>query len=628
MNSRITWKQVRSFLVVNSLFAFVLAAPAWAFPTDLSFDEPVSNTLPDGDQPVGQGTGFDSVQQSVPRDSSFIEYDKQGIDLVPLSSVLKLKLLGGSHFGNANGSNTLKNGLQVPIDSQSQPFTITTRLQGPLGTLNVGGQQAGIFLGSDQDNYVKLVFIRINATPSSPAQWGIQFFEEYMDGATNVRSSVGGGNLAQIPLSPSDVADINSLDLFIKGDPFTGRITAAYRINSGTVTPIPLRKELQIPNSTPADKARFSQFFAPQATARAGILAFTPSGDSATTVTFNRFDTFSNPTKFTWRQTNTLAPLGRSEGPSAMVDGNLYVFGGFNANSRMNDFIPSERSSYRYNPATDTWSQPLEPIPVATTHAGTATDGKNIYIAGGVVPNGKQVTLTEDGVDGGSRNVWKYNIANNSWTDMPPLPQPRGAGEMSFLDGKLYYFGGTNLDRTNSVGDESPTPFPNHWVLDLANLPLSWQELPNLPVARNHLADAVINGKIYAIGGQTSHNADLKTLNNVHMYDPIKKTWTAVASMPPTIINNVRYGRSHAAGATFVMDDRIIVVGGEYDHDRSINDVTAYDPVRDVWTQLSAPLPVINHSGYAGSFGTKIFYTLGSGGGAFPRVTRIATPNP
>lgn len=163
MNSRISWQQVKSFLILNSLFTLVLAAPAWAFPTELDFDAPVPNTVPDGDA-MGQGTGFTSVQKN----STNTEYNLgQGIDLIPSSSFLQLDILQGSNSGSTN---TLKNGLQVAINSQSQPFTIRTRLKGPLNALTTASQQGGIFLGSDQDNYVKLVFIRTNTN-----QWGLQF---------------------------------------------------------------------------------------------------------------------------------------------------------------------------------------------------------------------------------------------------------------------------------------------------------------------------------------------------------------------------------------------------------------------------------------------------------------------
>lgn len=183
---------------------------------------------------------------------------------------------------------------------------------------------------------------------------GVTIFEEHkeLDG-TIVRSSVGNVTHQVIGL---DAANISTLDLFLKGNPITGKITAAYRINSNTDTPIPFTQELQFnPQSTPPEI--FSKFFANEATARAGILAFTANQTTSTPkVAFSRFDAYSNPAKFTWRKTSTLAPTGRSEGPSAVVNGKLYVFGGFTPQTT--NFVPSDRTSYEYNPAADIDNNP------------------------------------------------------------------------------------------------------------------------------------------------------------------------------------------------------------------------------------------------------------------------------
>lgn len=308
------------------------------------------------------------------------------------------------------------------------------------------------------------------------------------------------------------------------------------------------------------------------------------------------FSIQSNPTKFKWSKA-AQSPIARSEAQAAFVDGKIYVFGGYTDTT----FIPKSKRVDVYDPVKNTWTRTTN-MPIATTHAGTAVDGKDIYLAGGVVgtATGEKLNASQD--------VWKYNVDTQTWTAMLPLPEARGAGELSVLDGKLHFFGGTGFDREEAKSD--------HWVLSLDG-GTSWETAVELPDPRNHLADAVIDGKIYAIGGQHGHNQSLVTQDSVHVWDPANpNTWTAVASMPKAL--------SHIAGTTFVMDNQIIVAGGEIGHGKSMSDVTAYDPVSNSWTALT-PLPAARHSGVAGSIGNQIFYTGGSFQG-FQRTTYKGLP--
>ncbi len=307
-------------------------------------------------------------------------------------------------------------------------------------------------------------------------------------------------------------------------------------------------------------------------------------------------------TELTW-ETVAPQPYKVAEAQGEVVNGKLYVFGGFD--STKGCCTPTARA-YVYDPAQNTWT-PIQDMPPmngtgygGVTHAGMATDGEDIYFAGGY-------TSDEDGDFQifGTPETWRYDVSEDNYSRLPNLPETpesgpnnrHSAGQMEYLDGKLHYFGGTSANRKSDV--------PYHFVLDLAGGASEWTRAAPLPAPRNHLGSAVLNGKIYAIGGQTGHDGGLTTHDDVYVYDPAVDSWTAVQSLPQAI--------SHISNSSFVMNGRIIVVGGEVDHLDAIRDVVAYDPAADTWTSLTE-LPVALQSMVSGAINGTIYVTSGSGG--------------
>ncbi|MFB9993285.1 NPCBM/NEW2 domain-containing protein [Deinococcus oregonensis] len=283
----------------------------------------------------------------------------------------------------------------------------------------------------------------------------------------------------------------------------------------------------------------------------------------------------------------TNQPYSVSEAQGRMLNGRLYTFGGFD--SLKGCCTPTNRA-YMYDPATNVWT-PLAYMPdKGVTHAGLTTDGASLYYAGGYLANN-----TWNGQIFGTKAVWRYDPASNTYSRLPDLPIERAAGQLEYLDGKLHYFGGTNLARTQNVGD--------HYVLDLTGGAAAWTVAAPLPNPRHHMGSAVMGGKIYAVGGQHGHDQASVTQTSLHVYDPATDTWTALQSLPRA--------RSHIANSTFVSAGRLIVAGGESSHEHPITDVSAYDPATNTWTALT-PLPVARSSSVAGPAGQGFLYTGGN----------------
>ena len=152
-----------------------------------------------------------------------------------------------------------------------------------------------------------------------------------------------------------------------------------------------------------------------------------------------------------------------------------------------------------------------------------------------------------------------------------------------------------NYDRTINSGD--------HYVLNLDNPNLGWRTAASMPNPRNHLGGVALDGKVYAIGGQQFEEGYAIIQSEVDVYDPATDKWKVVAPLPKA--------RSQMNSGTFVMDGRIFVTGGEdIAPNGYVNDVTAYDPITNIWTTLN-PLPAPRRSGVADAIGSEIIYATG-----------------
>jgi N-acetylneuraminic acid mutarotase len=134
----------------------------------------------------------------------------------------------------------------------------------------------------------------------------------------------------------------------------------------------------------------------------------------------------------------------------------------------------------------------------------------------------------------------------------------------------------------------------------------TWTEKAPMPTARHHLSSAVVDGKLFALGGRILGNGvpsedldeALSNFNNNEMYDPITDTWTVKQPM-----QDKRSGFTASA-----LDGQIYVFGGQ-DVERIFESVERYNPSSDTWVYI-APLPSERMGLVAVEVNKKI-YTIG-----------------
>jgi N-acetylneuraminic acid mutarotase len=278
----------------------------------------------------------------------------------------------------------------------------------------------------------------------------------------------------------------------------------------------------------------------------------------------------------TW-STGRAAPLTRAEAAGAVVNGKLYVLGGFYGNLNVTTQFD------RYDPATNTWAT-MAAMPAPTTHALTAVDGNTIWVAGFFYNNG--VTA--------SRLVYTYDTLTNTWGSGPALPAARGAGAMAIAGRELHFWGGL----TGSTSDAA-----DHWRLDLDNPAAGWVVDTPLPEAINHHAGVALGGKLYSIGGMYDKQETSGNIATVRVYDPATRRWSTVRALPSA--------RGHIGPSTFVRNGRIVIAGGSGNGVDLMREVVEYDPAGDTWTQLT-PLPAARKSSVADYIDGKIIVTGGN----------------
>jgi hypothetical protein len=284
----------------------------------------------------------------------------------------------------------------------------------------------------------------------------------------------------------------------------------------------------------------------------------------------------------------------RNECGMVAVKGNLYVIGGDRSGSRSLESLSLK---------TLKWTKHAD-APVDMHHFQAVTDQQKIYVLEAFSEGGfpDQIPMA---------NVLIYNIATDTWTQGAKIPEARrraGAGAAAY-GGKFYLVAGIqhgHSSGTTNMFDEYD-PKTNKWKV-----------LPNAPNIRDHASAAVINDKLYAVGGRNTsyHEPDnfmaffSHTVTEVDCYDFKSGTWSTLPAKLPL---------GSGGGAAVNYNDRLYYMGGERATETARNgpqkNVYMLDPATsEPWKEIeSLNLP---RNGMAAAVSNNAIYiACGSGGG-------------
>ena len=136
-----------------------------------------------------------------------------------------------------------------------------------------------------------------------------------------------------------------------------------------------------------------------------------------------------------------------------------------------------------------------------------------------------------------------------------------------------------------------------------------------MPTARSELAAGVVNGIIYAMGGQNGIN----NFATVEAYNPGTNTWSVVASMSST----------REAPSVASIDGILYAAGGQVDGANNsgalLASMESYDPLSNSWTAELA-MPTARESARAGVANGKLYVIGGVGSAGLLATVEEYTP--
>ncbi|MFO7670349.1 MAG: alpha/beta hydrolase-fold protein [Bacteroidales bacterium] len=278
----------------------------------------------------------------------------------------------------------------------------------------------------------------------------------------------------------------------------------------------------------------------------------------------------------------TAMPTGRGFTSGAVVDGKIYMIGGFPTHNSVT------QANEMYNPATDTWV-PMAGMPEGRCAHKTCAYGGKIYVFGGVSPD--PYATAKD-------NVYVYDPLTDAWTQKADMPYENSGCGVAVVRDTIYLIGGMHSFNSPPIS----TVMAYHPLTD------TWEEKAPMPTARGMLSACAVDGKIYAIGGTEAFLTS--SYNLVEEYDPSTNTWAERTSMPT----------ARVSVATCIMEGKIYAIGG-FAYPNVFNISEMYDPVTDTWI-TKTPMQETRQAFFLGSVNDRIYAI----GGSYPNPSNPAEP--
>ncbi|XP_034020886.1 kelch-like protein 33 [Thalassophryne amazonica] len=233
----------------------------------------------------------------------------------------------------------------------------------------------------------------------------------------------------------------------------------------------------------------------------------------------------------------------------AVMKGKLYVVGGCHFYTK-DDVM---KSAYSYDPLTDCWKR-LADMNEFRSNFSVVAQEDCLYAIGG----DKQINTNVDSVE-------MYNAHTDSWSFVQPLDRALSGYAITVKQGGIFISGGFNCKYECLVSmflyhPERGTTYLADMTHDRAQ----------------HCMEA-LHGRLYVAGGVCNLRTFYTNQQTCEIYDPVCDSWTMFASLPVP----------HVGAASAVLEDKIYVLGGYCQEDYSESGlVHRFDPSMQRWENM------------------------------------------
>ena len=250
-------------------------------------------------------------------------------------------------------------------------------------------------------------------------------------------------------------------------------------------------------------------------------------------------------------------PTPRGVLSASVVNGKIYAIGGQIAVNGVPKVISTVEE---YDPVTDKWTKKAD-MPTARAWFSTSAVNGKIYAIGGAITFDNRPFWFSS-----IPTVEEYDPANDKWIKKANMPIIQNSGPWglttSVVNEKIYVIGGWDGKFISMVLEYNPATD-------------TWVRKKDMPTPRAYLSSAVVNGKIYAIGGQIIQSNGGPVTSIVEEYNPVTDTWTRKADMLTA--------RMYLSVTE--LNGRIYATGGAINESEVIATIEEYDPITDRWVK-------------------------------------------
>ena len=174
-------------------------------------------------------------------------------------------------------------------------------------------------------------------------------------------------------------------------------------------------------------------------------------------------------------------------------------------------------------------------------------------------------------------------MSPGKWIPLAPMPTARQEVAVAELNGRVFVIGGFGPDAEAVATVEVYDPASDRWETRVP-----------LPAPTHHAAAAVVDGRLFVVGGYSGGRLSWSPLRTVYEYDEARSSWATRAPLR----------QARGGLAVVALGGRLHAVGGSGDSASAAHEV--YEPTSDRWSD-APPMPTARDHLAAVAFQGKLW---------------------